>query len=136
MTALPAKRKTRTSYFGNVATNCLPCSHFLCVIFPAASRRRILPIGRPSNESAYSRMDETDALRVGCFRSVVLRIESLFCPTAKLSDAGGPQRPDLQATCSARIRSGDLVGPRNHGRLWLLELPQSKNPLAIWSLAF
>src|SRR5437763_619118 len=36
--------------------------------------------------------------------------------TAKLSDAGGPQRSNLQATCSARIRPSDLV-KRAH-RYW------------------
>jgi hypothetical protein len=37
-------------------------------------------------------------------------ISSVQCPlTPELSDAGGPQRSNLQATCSARIRSSDFV---------------------------
>jgi hypothetical protein len=41
---------------------------------------------------------------------VVNQKRMVLCPNGKLSDAGGPARPNPQARLTARIRSSDFVG--------------------------
>ena len=74
VTTLSPKNKTRTSYFGKVATNCFPPNPLSfqssSVIVAPESLLRAASALRPLRESVYCRMRETDASKSGDVRGV------------------------------------------------------------------